>query len=711
MNTDTGTQNPPSPFHRGEQILQERIGVRESMERFGSRVIRPFMPEQHRAFYQQLPFIFAGHADADGWPWASILFNPPGFIESPTDTLLRINAKAVKGDPLNDTLANWKNEAQKIGLLGIELPSRRRNRLATHLVQNDAKGMTLQVDQSFGNCPQYIQSRKMEFVDTQTNVEEKDIQSLSELDARAIALIEKADTFFVASYMADNSGNASEGADVSHRGGKPGFVRVDSNNSLTIPDYLGNGHFNTLGNILENGKAGLLFLDFESGDLLTLSGRAKLLDESEDTLFFDGAERLWTFDLVKARYIQKALPMRWAFEDYSPNTRLTGTWTEAQAAAQAHAERNQWQSLTVTDIVEESTTIKSFYLKPENGHKAHFKAGQFLSINVDAGETHSIRTYTVSSAPADPYYRISVKREASQNETHEAGLVSNFLHDHIRVGDQIQAKAPSGGFYLDEDSDRPVVLIAAGVGITPMMSMARHTLIENFRARQGRELTLICAARSQQERAFFDELNELSQQSGGAINTYWVLSQLDDDQRPGDGSFHHRGRISRELFQAILPLDDYDFYLCGPSGFMQDMYDVLQTMGVADHRIAAEAFGPASLTRSQSATIDSAPIPAEVAEEALVRFVDPNTQARIEQRWSEDDGSLLDFAESHGLTPAYGCRSGKCGSCKVGVTSGALSHNEHEPSLIGENEALLCCARPAATKDGTLAELEIIVEG
>ncbi len=710
MTADTQKQSSNSPFHRGEHLLQEKLGIREAMEQFGSRVIRPFMPEQHREFYRQLPFIFAGHADPEGWPWASILFNPPGFIESPSEAELRINAQAVKGDPLRDTLALASSKQQKVGLLGIELPSRRRNRLAMHVVQSDDTGMTLQVDQCFGNCPQYIQSRQMEFVESHKSAEDSQVEQFSELDAEAQALIEKSDTFFVASYMADNSGQASEGADVSHRGGKPGFVRVDDRKLLTIPDYLGNGHFNTLGNIVENGKAGLLFLDFETGDILTLSGTATLLDESDETQYFDGAERLWTFELVKGRRIRQALPMRWAFDNYSPNTRLTGTWPEAKAAAQAHTQRHQWQTLTVTDIVKESSHIQSFYLKPEGGDSPRFKAGQFLTLSVDTAKGNEIRTYTVSSAPADPYYRISVKREASKHETHEPGLVSNFLHEHLKVGDQIQAKAPSGGFHLDDESERPSVLIAGGVGITPMMSMARHTLIENFRTRRGRELTLISAARTQEERAFFEEFNELSKQSGGAINGYWVLSQLNETQSAGDGSFHHKGRISRALIQAILPLDDYDFYLCGPSGFMQDMYDALTSLGVADHRISAESFGPASMKRKQERSNETASAPVKLAEEALVSFIDPSSQARIEQRWTQEEGSLLEFAENHGLTPAYGCRNGKCGSCKVQLKSGEVSHEGHEASLITESEALLCCARPAAGKDGELAQIEVLLE-
>jgi predicted pyridoxine 5'-phosphate oxidase superfamily flavin-nucleotide-binding protein len=158
MQTNRKEAKTSSPFHAGEQAIQEKMGVREQMERFGSRVIRDHMPDQHRDFFGKLPFVFAGHADDKGWPWASILFGQPGFIESNDNTTIQINALPVGGDPLGDSL----KEGTRIGLLGIELPTRRRNRLSTHIKAFTADQIQLEVDQSFGNCPQYIQTRDLE---------------------------------------------------------------------------------------------------------------------------------------------------------------------------------------------------------------------------------------------------------------------------------------------------------------------------------------------------------------------------------------------------------------------------------------------------------------------------------------------------------------------------------------------------------------------
>lgn len=154
--------NQKSPFHIGEQQLQTRFGVREKMERFGRQVIRDYMPDQHRDFYSQLPFIFVGHADKEGWPWASIIYNEQEFIASPTAKILEINTLPVEGDPLKESLDFAVEQNLRLGLLGVELSTRRRNRLAAHITDYSDNYLQLEIDQAFGNCPQYIQKRKLE---------------------------------------------------------------------------------------------------------------------------------------------------------------------------------------------------------------------------------------------------------------------------------------------------------------------------------------------------------------------------------------------------------------------------------------------------------------------------------------------------------------------------------------------------------------------
>ena len=695
-----------SPFHPGEHALQEKMGVRAQMERFGRRVIRDHLPDQHRAFYQQLPYIFVGHADKNGWPWASMLFNQPGFMSSPDAKILEINTLPVKGDPLNDAL----NIGTSLGLMGVELSTRRRNRLAAHITGVTSQGISLKVDQSFGNCPQYIQRRELQ-PDVSDNSPAASVKTFTTFDAQALALIAASDTFMVASYIDNSTGAASEGVDVSHRGGKPGFIRID-NNTLTIPDYVGNFHFNTLGNFIKNPKAGLLFIDFENGHMLTLTGRVKILWDSPDTEYFSGAERLWTFELEQGHWLKNSMDLRWQLTEYSANTQMTGTWQEAKDLAIAHNQKNLWLPYKITDIVTESSVVKSFYLQAHGHQRPQFEPGQFLTIKLAVNGRDQIRTYTVSSGPGDEHLRLSIKRESANNKGEKDGVVSSFFHDQLKIGDTLVAKAPCGAFTFDAGETRPAVLLAGGIGITPMVSMVRHVLAEGIRTRSMRPVTVISASRTIEQRAFFEELNQLAAQSSGYIQAFWLLSQVDKTLKAGK-DFHQSGRISADFLQAVLPLDDYDFYLCGPAGFMQDSYDLLINLGVNDHRIYAEEFGPASLTRRLSASEKSAStmsvqgtssdrqLPA--AQEAIVEF----SQSGVEQAWSEQDGSLLDFAEAHGFTPEYGCRSGQCGACKARVVKGQVSYLSEYSATVEPGEILLCCAVPAAVEGQELSKITL----
>jgi predicted pyridoxine 5'-phosphate oxidase superfamily flavin-nucleotide-binding protein len=229
-----GWTHPESPFHAGELAIQARMGVQERMDKQGRRVIREFLPDQHRQFFAQLPYVIVGTVDASGHPWASILVGSPGFLSSPNDRTLQVTAQPLFGDPLGANLA----EALDIGLLGIELPTRRRNRMNGIITGVRSDGFEVQVQQSFGNCPQYIQVRQSELMPANAS-DPKPIHRLNRLEEAEQAMIAASDTFFIATaYQATSAGMAS-GVDISHRGGNPGFVRIDDDHTLTIPDFLG----------------------------------------------------------------------------------------------------------------------------------------------------------------------------------------------------------------------------------------------------------------------------------------------------------------------------------------------------------------------------------------------------------------------------------------------------------------------------------------
>jgi predicted pyridoxine 5'-phosphate oxidase superfamily flavin-nucleotide-binding protein len=316
-----GWQRTESPFHQGERAIQERLGALEQMDDFGRRIIREFLPEQHRQFYAQLSYFLVGTVDSAGNPWASILVGEPGFISAPSDRTLHIAAQPLYGDPLAETL----QVGSDIGFLGIELHTRRRNRVNGVVSAIAPDGFEVQVSQTFGNCPKYIQARQFDLAafDPTATKPIHTLTSFGDVEREAIAA---ADTFFIATAYLDDAAGAAKGVDVSHRGGNPGFVRIDGD-TLTVPDFAGNGHFNTFGNIEVNPRAGLLFIDFEQGNLLYLTGRAEVIwDGDPEIAAYAGAERLFKFHLTQGTWVEGNLPLTWSTPEYSRFLAQTGSW-------------------------------------------------------------------------------------------------------------------------------------------------------------------------------------------------------------------------------------------------------------------------------------------------------------------------------------------------------------------------------------------------
>jgi uncharacterized protein len=317
---DPGWSHSESPFHAGELAIQARLGFQEQMDRQGRRIIRDYLPTQHRQFFAQLAYVIAGTVDAAGHPWASILVRHPGFLTSPNDRTLRINAQPLFGDPLATTLV----EGCDIGLLGIELHTRRRNRLNGTVTTIDDHGFEVQVGQCFGNCPQYIQARTVT-VDEYNPTTPKPVSAIATFSESEYAMIRAADTFFIATANQTASAGAARGVDVSHRGGKPGFIRIDNDRTLTIPDFSGNHHFNTLGNLEVNPHAGLLCIDFDQGSVLYLTGSAQVIWKGDEITAYKGAERLFRFHL-KQGYRVESLPLRGSDPEFSPYLSPMGHW-------------------------------------------------------------------------------------------------------------------------------------------------------------------------------------------------------------------------------------------------------------------------------------------------------------------------------------------------------------------------------------------------
>jgi uncharacterized protein len=248
-------------FHPGELEVQARLRTREEAERVGHG-IAPVIAPAVRARLNDQRMAVAASLDEQARPWASLLTGPAGFIRAADSRLLRLAVTPWAGDPL---AANLETRPE-LGLLVIDPGTRRRLRFNGRGLLS-ADGLFLLADQVYGNCPKYIQMRRLV-----GDIGREPGQTLrsATLGDRARRLVAATDTFFIASW------HPAGGADASHRGGQPGFVRVHDERTLEFPDYPGNNMFNTLGNLVDHPRAGLLFVDFEGGDLVQLTGRTEV---------------------------------------------------------------------------------------------------------------------------------------------------------------------------------------------------------------------------------------------------------------------------------------------------------------------------------------------------------------------------------------------------------------------------------------------------
>lgn len=299
----------PAQFHEHEQALQQRLGKKSMMDKVGKNFIRPFMPQQHCEFFAELQYVFIGVIDSQLKPWAHILYHSTSLIKVMDDRHLQINISEMPRSQLPPL-----KSGTDLGLLGINLSNKRRNRVTGTIVEVTQTSFSIEIKQSFGNCAKYIQPRALipRHLSGETATGQK-VTEFNVFNKSIQTLIQQADTFFVASYYFNQSilskaELASNGADVSHRGGEPGFVHIDNSTQLTIPDYVGNNFFNTLGNIQGTGKAGLMFIDFKNSHILTMTGKASILPNPPNLARYADAKRLWQFNLEQAYFSANALP-------------------------------------------------------------------------------------------------------------------------------------------------------------------------------------------------------------------------------------------------------------------------------------------------------------------------------------------------------------------------------------------------------------------
>ena len=337
----------------------------------------------------------------------------------------------------------------------------------------------------------------------------------------------------------------------------------------------------------------------------------------------------------------------------------------------------------------------SFYLEPVDGVPlTSFKPGQYLTFSLRIADSSSgaagmdrtvTRCYSLSDCPDPTGYRVTIKRVAAPAGRPELppGASSSHFHDHVHAGDVLRVKAPSGHFFIDLDATVPAVLIAGGIGITPMMSMLRWCLAEQ----PHRTVHLYYGLRHSGEHAFKKLLEQLAASHPNFHLTVVYSAAGGDDVQGRD--YQYTGHVSVELLRRSLPHGRHRFYVCGPQPMMATLLPALGAWGVRSEDIQFEAFGPASRPPDPAAgeRLDDTRTDAKPFD---VRF----HGAGRTLSWDGRDANLLDFAERHGVAVESGCRSGSCGSCETPLVSGTVRYAQKPDHDIRPGHCLLCVGIP-----------------
>ena len=293
-----------SVFHEGETAVQARAGVRAAAAKLGPRMVRRQLDGEFADFLRRQPFVIAASSTPSGQMWASMLTGPPGFAATSESGHVVVRADIAVNDPLADALDHGP---APIGLLVIEPVTRGRVRI-NGSASRSSHGLDLDVTEVFGNCPKYIQRRVPTAVNDDLGT--TGLRVGEGLDKDQKAIIETADTFFIASR------HPNRGADASHRGGSPGFVSASADGrSLTFPDYAGNNMFQTLGNLTANPAVGLLFIHWETGRTIQISGRAAIIWDQERIEVWPGGQRLVDIHIDAVIDRAHGSPLRWKLVD------------------------------------------------------------------------------------------------------------------------------------------------------------------------------------------------------------------------------------------------------------------------------------------------------------------------------------------------------------------------------------------------------------
>jgi ferredoxin-NADP reductase len=352
-------------------------------------------------------------------------------------------------------------------------------------------------------------------------------------------------------------------------------------------------------------------------------------------------------------------------------------------ATKAVPEWEGWRPFRVVAIIDEGKDTKSFYLSPVDGRLLlAFLPGQYLTFRLhpSGGNATIVRCYSLSDFPHEDYYRCTIKlvRPPADRPYLPPGRASSHFHHHIHVGDTVEVRAPAGTFFLDPAHNEPAVLIGAGIGVTPLLSMLGASIHSGRR----RPIHFLLGFRNSRKHPFKEQLEKLAKVHNDLKLHVSYSAPLDSDVLYRD--FNHQGRLTIDRIREILPSSNFRFYLCGPGPMMESLVPALMDWGVPESHLHYEAFGPASVKSQRSS-------PAAATEPCSVRF----ERTGRETLWDGSDDSLLDFAEANQIALPSGCRAGSCGECLTSVRSGEIRALKLPGIMVPEGHCLTCISVPA----------------
>jgi len=356
-------------------------------------------------------------------------------------------------------------------------------------------------------------------------------------------------------------------------------------------------------------------------------------------------------------------------------------------AAQAQTGWNGLRKFAVARKVAEGDDVHAFYLKPHDGRPLPaFKPGQYLTFQLDlpGRDKPLIRCYSLSESPHQKdYYRVTIKKEKSPPDRPDVppGAASSFFCDTVKEGDILNVKAPTGHFFLDMAKTNPVVLIAGGVGITPMLCMANAIAASGTK----RETWFFFGVRNQREHIHKAELEKLAAENDN-IHLHVCYSKPGERDVKGR-DYQHEGRVGIELLKELLPANNFEYYLCGNGAFMKSITDGLAAWGVPDRDVYFEAFGPATV-KKKAAT----PTVEETTHLARINVTFARSNKTV--RWEPGAENILEFARSQGVKIDSGCCAGSCGSCVVAIKSGDVDYLKTPDAPPDAGTCLTCVCRP-----------------